>query len=112
MKTGWLLIAICHILLGCQRDGSTPETAPAPADLQHCRDDGDCILVDISCNGCCDQDAVNRKDSAEYFDHKSRTCAGYSGPVCDCCFFKRKAVCTGGRCESLLLEQSCGHPLD
>lgn len=89
-----------------------PETAPAPADMQHCRNDGDCILVDISCNGCCEQDAVTRTDSSDYYDHKLRTCVGEPGPVCNCCFFKRKPACVSGRCESQLIEQSCLQPLE
>lgn len=106
-----LLIALC--LSGCDLGGGKsaarvmPDSAPAPADLKRCEVDADCILVDISCNGCCDRDAVNRKDSLRYLEHRQATCVGELGSICSCCHFLARAACEAGSCQYLVVEEKC-----
>ena len=113
MLKGSMLLLIVSLLFGCQlgdgkTDGRTmPDSAPAPAALKECEEDADCILVDISCNGCCDRDAVNREDSTSYLEHKRMTCVGEPGAICSCCHFPAKAACEAGICVYKVLEERC-----
>lgn len=113
MIKGSILLLIALSLFGCELgDEKTagramPDSAPAPAALKECAVDADCILMDISCNGCCDRDAVHRKDSASYLEHKRMTCVGEPGAMCSCCHFPAKAVCEAGLCLYRVLEERC-----
>lgn len=111
----WLGIGLLSIfILGCQDTGEKemPPSAPPPSALQGCQGDSDCVLVDVSCNGCCERDAVNKNDTARYSDFKTRTCVGTWGAVCDCCYYFSKAICDKGACRLQVLEQKCmGQPV-
>lgn len=106
----WLGICVFStFILGCQDadEKEMPPSAAPPSALQVCQEDGDCVLVDISCNGCCERDAVNKKDTTMYSDFKARTCVGTFGAVCDCCYFPSKAICDRGACRKQVLEEKC-----
>jgi hypothetical protein len=104
MKT--TLLAVC--LTGClQSLKPMPASAPAPSQYKACGDVSECVIVDISCDGCCQRDAVNRKDSAEYEAHKGRTCVGRQESICDCCSLPAETVCEQGLCQLRILSRDC-----
>lgn len=111
MKKSSLLLLVALFMSGCQLEGGKPAempaSAPAPADLKQCAVDADCILMDISCHGCCERDAVSRKDSTRYLEHKQATCVGEMGYVCGCCLFPARAACEAGLCNYKVLEEKC-----
>lgn len=108
MKWLWICL-LSSFILGCQDAGEKemPPSAPPPSALQVCTSDSDCVLVDISCNGCCERSAVNKKDTARYSEFKTKTCVGTWGAVCDCCYYTSKAICDGGVCRMQVLEGRC-----
>lgn len=107
MRFAFLAICLCGCLDTLKSTKAMPESAPAPAKYKKCQDVSDCVLVNVSCNQCCEQDAINRKDSLDYVSHKERTCVGIPGGVCDCCNISVEAVCERGMCQLKTLNQSC-----
>lgn len=112
MKPGFPLLAslfcLGFVLFGCESDDKAmPMDAPAPARYQTCAADSQCVLVDISCSGCCERDAVNRADSARYMDYKKGVCVGNPAAICGCCYILSRAACVEGRCTLQVLEQKC-----
>lgn len=99
----WTL-TIAAGLTACQSssqapDGGTPLTEAVPPDeLRGCRMDDDCTKVNTSCNGCCEQAAVNAASTAAYDAHKVRVCAGYAGPICNCFFRPSRVLCREHKC--------------
>ena len=70
-----------------------------------CTEDSDCTLADISCNGCCERDAVTT-DLVDAFERdRAETCAGYRGPVCDCVVLPLEARCREDRCVTVPGEE-------
>jgi hypothetical protein len=95
-------------LAGCDpAEKDMPPEAPAPADMKVCTEDSQCVLVDNSCNGCCQRDAVNRKDSLAFIQYKPSICRGRTGAVCDCCYHPAKAACVNQRCQVRVLAEGC-----
>lgn len=101
------LLILALVLAGCQlgEERPMPDQAPAPARFQACQQDSDCAIVDISCNQCCQQDAVNRSDSSDYMEHKSSTCVGRPGAICKCEYVPVRAACEQGLCRLKTLKQ-------
>lgn len=102
------LLFLPVFLAGClQSLKPMPASAPAPDRYKACQEASECAIVDVSCNGCCQRDAVARKDSLDYVDHRERTCVGEQGAVCDCCYFPVEAVCEKNLCQLKTLSQNC-----
>lgn len=76
-----------------------PDTAEPTAAQRVCKVDADCILANISCNGCCQEEAINKKDSAGYAARKLKLCVGKLTSVCDCSPLPSIAKCLNTRCE-------------
>ena len=72
--------------------------AVPPDSLRSCEQDGDCIKVETSCNGCCEQAAVNASSADAYRNHKTNVCTGYAGPICNCAFQPARVVCIQKKC--------------
>lgn len=67
-----------------------------------CAQDSDCVLVDVSCDGCCQQDAVATSVESDFGPARTDACADYEGGECDCCFVIREAACSdAGLCEAV-----------
>ena len=64
-----------------------------------CEQASDCVIVDISCDGCCGQDAVAADRQSEWGDAFTTMCADYEGGVCDCEFLPVTAECNDSVCE-------------
>lgn len=96
-------------LAGCRVTPAPPSVQP-PREYQSCSQDTDCILVNSSCNGCCQREAVNRKDSLSFERYRSRECDGYDGGICDCCYYVAHAECKLGRCTQVVDSAKCGGP--
>ena len=102
------ILLLGAVLTGClQSLKQMPASAPSPAKYKKCQDVSECVIVDMSCNGCCQRDAVNRQDSSAYMGHKGRTCVGQPGGICDCCYFPVETVCEAGLCQLKILNQNC-----
>jgi hypothetical protein len=82
-----------------ERNGANVEVTPA---YQECETDKDCTLVNITCNGCCEREAIQSSLEGEFEDAKKLACEGYQGPQCDCQELPETAACTAGRCEAVL----------
>jgi hypothetical protein len=103
-----ILFFLYAILVGClQSLKPMPASAPAPERYKACQDPSECVIVDVSCIGCCQRDAVARKDSAAYAGHRERTCVGKQGAVCDCCYFPVEVACEKNLCQLKTLSQDC-----
>ena len=63
-------------------------------DWRGCEQDSDCVLVDTSCDGCCQQDAIATSQEDAYGPARADACEGYEGGECDCCFLALEAVCS------------------
>ena len=78
--------------------GLTPPAAvPVPDAWRTCRTDADCVLVDTTCIGCCENDAILRKFQPELERQLSKLCPSSRGN-CDYKCVVRKAACTDHRC--------------
>lgn len=103
-----ILFLLSAFLAAClQSLKPMPASAPAPDRYRACQEASECAIVDISCNGCCQRDAVARKDSAAYAGHRERTCVGREGAICDCCYFPVETVCEKNLCQLRTLSQNC-----
>ena len=76
-----------------QREGANVAVTPV---YRYCSADTDCALVNVTCNGCCDRDAIAASLTDEYRSAHEDACEGYSGGVCDCAPESLRAVCVDG----------------
>jgi hypothetical protein len=76
---------------------STMEVAPTAA-FRACRTDEDCRKVSSSCNGCCQEAAVNADSVAAYEAYRMNHCAGYRGPICNCMVQPARVHCLRLQC--------------
>ncbi|HMI90690.1 MAG TPA: hypothetical protein VK509_04970, partial [Polyangiales bacterium] len=97
--------------------GSSPQSLPLDGadvvigeEYRLCRVDLDCILVGTSCNGCCGQDAIGRREEATYRREQAAACRDYAGPICDCQPDALGARCVQARCRALRQSESCFSP--
>jgi hypothetical protein len=67
-----------------------------------CATHGDCALVGVSCNGCCDVGAIRADLEPTFEPARQRACAGYQGPQCDCDFPDVVARCEQGACRTVM----------
>jgi hypothetical protein len=105
MKTRWIAAACLlasALLAGCE-ESKMPPDAPPPKSMQACAKTEDCILISTSCNGCCQRDAINKKDSAGYEAHRGKTCVGKQGGICDCVELPAVAECREKVCTLVVL---------
>lgn len=112
---GWKGISFAMLTLGlglsaCREKvepgAVAPRTAQPSAAQRMCIGDGDCILIDIACNGCCDREAINKADSAAYLKGKTGICSGYEGPICTCIQEPAEAKCRASQCEMELIAKT------
>jgi hypothetical protein len=73
-----------------------------PDRYRDCSLDKDCVLTSISCDGCCQRDAV-AKDQKDEFERDREESCDYSGAVCDCSFSEMRAICDEERCVAVEL---------
>lgn len=65
-----------------------------------CQSDGDCIIVDRGCSGCCDYDTISQQSVTLYQAEAKRACADYHGPVCECATPQEPyGTCDNGSCR-------------
>lgn len=102
----YMAAAFCAMLAfaGCQ-EREMPKTAPPLAAQQKCAKAEDCILINISCDGCCEREAINRTDSMSYMDLKSKTCVGKKGSICDCSELPAQAICENTVCKMVVIPK-------
>lgn len=111
MTTGaglFTLLAVTFGLTACD-PASQPPVSPVathtmteavpPDSLRGCVQDDDCVVVQTSCNGCCEQAAVSSRSTDAYATYKTNTCAGYRGSICNCAFRPARAVCLQQMCS-------------
>jgi hypothetical protein len=78
------------------------DTVVITDEWRDCEQDSDCVLVDTSCDGCCQRDAIATSLEATYGPAQVDACADYEGGECDCCFLALEAVCSdAGACEAV-----------
>jgi hypothetical protein len=65
---------------------------------RECLSDADCVLVRVSCDGCCQRDAIASELGAEFEAAREEACRGYSGAECDCDIQPATARCMESRC--------------
>ena len=87
--------------LGLTRVG---DAVQVPERYRPCGLDQDCVLVDRSCNNCCDYDAIREHDSADFASNHERACSGYRGPVCMCGVSELVSICNAGTCAAVTPE--------
>lgn len=66
-----------------------------------CETDQDCTLVNVTCNGCCAQEAIQSSLEERFNEAKDSACDGYRGSECDCDPPAEVAVCKAGRCDAV-----------
>lgn len=100
MKMKLLLFATLLSLISgsCQLWNEAPAKVEPLGSQRTCETVDDCITVSSSCNGCCQQTAVNRKDSISYEKRRAKGCSGYSGGICDCDYLPVTPVCENSKC--------------
>ena len=81
-------------------DGNVAITEPYRA----CTVDADCERVNITCDSCCDVDAITATLVDRFRAERERACAAYDGPVCDCNARPPAARCIQQRCAAVLTE--------
>ena len=74
------------------------ENVVVTAPYRNCQQDADCILVSISCNGCCERDAIASTLESTYDENFSAACADYRGGICDCGLVPADARCIDSVC--------------
>lgn len=80
---------------------SSGSTVVIGDDWRACEEIADCVLVDTSCDGCCQRDAIARSVESAYDSERLDACEDYVGGECDCCFVVLEAVCSpAGLCEA------------
>jgi hypothetical protein len=72
-----------------------------PERYRECSADDDCTLANISCDGCCDRDAVAKSLAKAFERDRKGSCSGYDGPECDCAFAELEARCKEERCVAV-----------
>ena len=100
MKMKLFLFAVLMSLISgsCRLWTDAPQQVEPLAYQQLCETAADCIAVGSSCNGCCQQTAVNRNDSLSYEKRRVKGCSGYSGGICDCEYQPVVPVCKNSKC--------------
>ena len=102
---GWLALAAVSCLLACDTEPLELTTdgteVVVPDRYRGCAVDDDCTLVSISCDGCCERDAVAKSLAKEFESTRKDVCSGYEGPECDCEFAKLDARCKNQRCAAV-----------
>lgn len=100
----WLILAAFSCMLACggplELTNDDTEVA-VPERYRECSVDDDCTLVSISCNGCCQRDAVTKSLEKAFERARRDSCSGYPGPECDCEFRKLDARCKNERCTAV-----------
>jgi hypothetical protein len=96
----FFLFSLCALLaLGvtlAMADPKAPMTIPE--EFRTCTVDADCILVEMLCSTCCDQDAINAVSQDPFTEMYTHYCSDYDGPVCECTTPDVEPVCTENRC--------------
>lgn len=105
MKTVFSLMMIALCLAACE-EKEMPRTAEPTAAQRVCKADVDCILVNISCDGCCAREAINKADSAGYAARKTKLCVGKLTSVCDCTSEPAVGKCVRSKCELQVVGQA------
>jgi hypothetical protein len=99
----WMLVLTMGSA-ACESPNRAPDAstnlmeAVPPDNLRSCQADSDCVKVPSSCNGCCEEEAVNAGSSTAYSDYKMNVCAGYAGPICNCFVQPSRVVCRQQKC--------------
>jgi hypothetical protein len=107
-RDAWRCVALLLAAVGCVACDDDPleltnddREVVVPDRYRSCSVDEDCTLVSVSCDGCCQRDAVT-KELEEKFDRDRReSCAGFSGDECDCSFQEMRALCEKERCVAI-----------
>ncbi|MET0283703.1 MAG: hypothetical protein ABW352_04515, partial [Polyangiales bacterium] len=63
-----------------------------------CTRDADCLLVNVTCNGCCARAAIAATLNERFDEEKEAACDGYRGAICDCDFAKIAPACVANVC--------------
>jgi hypothetical protein len=97
------LLMLLGAMVTCDSTPSNPakpnlDQAVPPDNLRSCQVDQDCLKVATSCNGCCEQAAVNASSEAAYLSYKMDVCAAYMGGQCSCFTPPARVVCQAQKC--------------
>lgn len=76
-----------------------------PARYRACSTDDDCVIVSISCDGCCQRAAVTKTMQDEFERDRKDSCAGYDGLECSCISPELDARCEKERCVALAIAE-------
>jgi hypothetical protein len=76
---------------------SGAKVAPGPL-YRSCETSADCVLVNVTCDGCCDVAAIAEPLRERFMSEKDDACAGYHGGICDCAMPALGAVCVANVC--------------
>lgn len=79
------------------------------APYRDCQQDADCSLVSISCDGCCQRDAITSTLESTYDTNFAAACADYRGAICDCNIQPAEARCIDAVCTHVALDGSAAN---
>jgi hypothetical protein len=69
-----------------------------------CESDGDCSLVGIGCDGCCQFGAINADLVSDFQMRFTQACSDYRGGICDCQPQPQVARCRAGACMAEIVD--------
>jgi hypothetical protein len=107
----FVVLSLCFSQASGCDDSSTGPDSKTPFTLERqdtnvsvseayrpCVADIDCTLVNVTCNGCCERDAISSALVTTYKENRDAACFDYRGGVCDCDFLPMTARCEAQRC--------------
>ena len=107
----FLAITFAFFLWTWAETDRSMSTLPIAHEYKICEQNSDCVKVSTSCNGCCQEDTVNR-NSYELYEQGRRVCEdNYRGAVCDCISLPSYSVCDAGVCRLILGHAQKDEPI-
>lgn len=102
MKLILFALLLSLFTVSCQDGDDTPAKGPSevqPLESQlACETVDDCIVINSSCDGCCQRTSVNRSDSISFEKRRAEGCSIPSGYICNCMYLPVTTVCENSKC--------------
>lgn len=102
------LILATVVIIWLTVPGQAGNYVEVPVGMQACAQDSECVTVGVTCDSCCNYEALNKSHRQDYQEKFRQQCQNWHGPVCNC----RPApgwdrpVCRQGRCQVITEEQT------